>query len=308
MDLTNPTATGDFERCGQNRPAAADLASYLENFPRCVTADWLEQVRQLPPPEAALRIEYAVLAKQVAVMENCQLPGTPGVKIPVDPVTSYALADQVAILRARRNELLAGIRQGEQCADVHFEPATVSGPSRFLAPNNPGEAALMLRGLDESEAMKAATAALLLGHRAWAEWASREGVLHRDREAVAGILSLWSMLDRPTPGFLHPPMRDVLHEWREALVNGTMLEAEAAVLPSPDSARVERAVAVLYYLQALTHAVAWLEQLDRGEGAGTSRNELLGRIARTGLQACIHTLETDANPDVCLDQWVRILG
>lgn len=303
VDLTRPREDGTFARCRISGRKASSHADYLAHFPRCVTTTWLERVRELPLEEAALRIEYAVLSKQVAVMQACQLPGGRGVHVPVDPFDPDRLADEVERLRVERKRLLDEIHRGDRCDDAGFEVRTVGGPALpATGPQTVGEAALRAQRMDEPAAFRAARVALLLGHSAWQHWVAHEGADQSDQEAVAGVLSLWSLLDTPLPGTLGAHAVALLHELRETLQAGVVPAVEVATLPLPDTEQHVRALGALDFLRALFAAIDYLIAL--GSGTTVPRQPLLLAVVTDGLQACIRA--TGANgPGVCLARWAQ---
>lgn len=306
-DLTQPKDDG-FARCGRNREPAPDHAEYLAHYPRCVTSSWLKRVQDLSPAEAALRIEYAILSKQVAVMEACQLPGHPGHAVSVDPPDGD-LAEQVEELRALRNGLLKEIQNGSRCSDSDFRPATVGGPGLNVPqPGTPAEAALLLREVSGRQALDGAAAALLLGHTAWAVWVAVEGAGQHQSEAVAGILSLWSLLRSSQPDELASSTLAALRSFRAILLGETWEQIQVALLPAGNDEQSIRAIAAMHYILALVAAVDYLHAVSEPEGTPSSHRDLLGRVVREGLAACIHGSGGDFGPDACLRRWAQILG
>lgn len=307
VDLTRPQGDGSFGRCRTDgRRRASNHEDYLAHFPRCVTTDWLARVQQLPPEEAALRIEYAVLSKQVAVMKACQLPGGRGVAVPVDPRNPddpEGLEDEVEQLRVQRKRLLDEIHRGDRCADAGFIPGTVGGPPMTeRAPRGAGEAALRVQQMGQAAAFHAARVALLLGHSAWLAWVAREGADQVDQEAVAGVLSLWSLLEAPVAGSFRPDSVELLRELRVALQQGALASAEVAALPLPDTEQHVRALAVLDFLRALFAAIDYLIAL--GSGSDVPRQTLLPGIVSDGLSACIRATGVHG-PEACLARWAQ---
>lgn len=99
---------------------------YASEFPKCVTETWLER---LPGDEAerAKRIEYALRAKQVAVMRACYEPGQPPIPVISAPAPGRDLDEELAKLRAEYDELKAEIASGKRCGSVAWRPPVVGG-------------------------------------------------------------------------------------------------------------------------------------------------------------------------------------
>lgn len=133
LDLTRPEGNG-FAQCGPRK--ASSYLDYVSRFPKCVAPEKLEKM--LAKPDSELRVEYAVLAKQVALMERCYGKGDAPVYVKTEPNQKLDVKKEVERLRARHEALALAIERGERCKKqtksfTTAGPATADAVDHYLA-------------------------------------------------------------------------------------------------------------------------------------------------------------------------------